>query len=53
MTNLVVGGQEQEELVRKANDLPSVQLSARWMCDLEILATGAFSRVDRFMRKAD
>jgi sulfate adenylyltransferase len=36
-----------------AETLPSLQLSARSTCDLELLATGAFSPLDRFMSKAD
>ncbi len=30
-----------------------MQISARSLCDLELLATGAFSPLDRFMGKAD
>ena len=36
-----------------AETLPSLQLSARSTCDLELLATGAFSPLDRFMGRAD
>ncbi len=36
-----------------AATLPSLQLSARSQCDLELLATGAFSPLDRFMGEAD
>ena len=36
-----------------AETLPSLQLSARSACDLELLATGAFSPLDRFMGRAD
>ena len=36
-----------------AETLPSLQLSARSTCDLELLATGAFSPLDRFMGGAD
>src|SRR5712664_718308 len=42
-----------EGLKTYAGDLPSVQLSARSVCDLELLATGAFSPLDRFMGSAD
>src|SRR5437764_1163677 len=31
----------------------SIKLSARSVCDLELLATGAFSPLDRFMGQAD
>ena len=34
-------------------NLPSIQISERSMCDLELLATGAFSPLDRFMGRAD
>ena len=36
-----------------ASQLPSIQLSERSVCDLELLATGAFSPLDRFMGQAD
>ncbi len=36
-----------------ANTLRSIQLSARTTCDLEMLAVGAFSPLDRFMGQAD
>jgi sulfate adenylyltransferase len=41
-----------EELER-AKTLPPVRLSERAICDLELLAVGAFSPLDRFMGKAD
>jgi sulfate adenylyltransferase len=41
------------ELARYAATLPSIQLSERSRCDLELLATGAFSPLDRFMTRAD
>ena len=53
LVNLVVCAEERDDLVRKANALPSVQLSPRSLCDLELLATGAFSPLDRFMSRAD
>jgi sulfate adenylyltransferase len=36
-----------------AKSLPAVNLSERAVCDLELLATGAFSPLDRFMGSAD
>jgi sulfate adenylyltransferase len=36
-----------------ASGLPSLQLSERAVCDLELMATGAFSPLDRFMGKED
>lgn len=53
LVNLVVTGEEREELLARSNKLPSVQISARALCDLELLATGGFSPLDRFMGKAD
>lgn len=42
-----------EEAIRErreyASELPTIQLSERAVCDLELLATGAFSPLDRFM----
>ncbi len=53
LVNLMVSDEERQELMEKSRRLPSVQISARAMCDLELLATGAFSPLDRFMKKAD
>ncbi|MCU1347372.1 MAG: cysC, partial [Acidobacteria bacterium] len=41
------------DLPRYAATLPSIQLSERLRCDLELLATGAFSPLDRFLGRAD
>ena len=41
------------DLKARASGLPSVQLSERAACDLELLATGAFSPLDRFMGEDD
>src|SRR3989304_9498094 len=49
LVSVLVTGQERDDLIRKANDLPFIQLSPRSLCDLELLATGAFSPLDRFM----
>jgi sulfate adenylyltransferase len=53
LINLVVGGEERAQLAQLANELPSLQLSPRSLCDLELLSVGAFSPLDRFMGKAD
>lgn len=53
LINLMVEEEERQELIARSSRLPSVQISARAMCDLELLATGAFSPLDRFMGKAD
>jgi sulfate adenylyltransferase len=53
LINLLASGEERDELIRNANHLPSVQLSSRSLCDIELIATGAFSPLNRFMGKAD
>ena len=41
------------EALERAKSLPVVRLSERTLCDLELLATGAFSPLDRFMGAED
>jgi len=53
LVNLLVEGEEREELLERSNHLPSIQISPRALCDLELLATGAFAPLDRFMGKVD
>jgi sulfate adenylyltransferase len=53
LIDLLVTGTEREEYLRRAGAGPSLQLSPRSLCDLELLATGGFSPLDRFMGKAD
>jgi sulfate adenylyltransferase len=53
LTNLCVGVEEREKLLEVASQLPRLQLSPRNLCDLELLATGAFSPVDRFLGNND
>lgn len=53
LVDLTVSDEERSELLDYANTLPSLQLSTRAVCDLELLATGAFSPLDRYMGKAD
>lgn len=53
LVDLLVSGEEREELKAHASQLPSLQVSERVVCDLELLATGAFSPLDRFMGQED
>jgi sulfate adenylyltransferase len=53
LINLLISEEERGELLQKSSHLSSIQLSARSLCDIELLATGAFSPLDRFMGKAD
>ncbi len=51
--NLVVEGDERQEWLARASSLPSIKISMRNLCDLELLATGGFSPLTTFMDKAD
>jgi sulfate adenylyltransferase len=41
------------ETLARAKELPAIRLSERAICDFELLATGAFHPLDRFMSAAD
>ena len=51
--DLTVPADEADEITAYATGLPSVNLSERSVHDLELLATGAFSPLDRFMGQED
>jgi sulfate adenylyltransferase len=53
LVDLVVTGEKRQELLEQAGRLNSIKISSRALCDLELLATGAFSPLDRFMSHAD
>jgi sulfate adenylyltransferase len=53
LVNLLASQEAIDDLKSYAAHLPSIQLSERALCDLELLATGAFSPLDRFMTRAD
>ncbi len=53
LVNLSIDEERLAELTQYAHALPSVRLSPRSLCDIELLAVGAFSPLDRFMGKAD
>ena len=53
LVNLVVTGKERDDLITRAAKLPSIKITMRNLCDLELIATGAFSPLDSFMGKAD
>jgi sulfate adenylyltransferase len=53
LVNLLTTDDERRELLQRAKGLPSVQISARSVCDLELMALGAFSPLDRFMGERD
>jgi ATP sulfurylase len=49
----LVEGLQSRELLARATTLPSIHLDARTGADVELIATGAFSPLDGFARKAD
>lgn len=51
--SLVVPPEQQAALKAYATTLPSIQISERTLCDLELLAIGGFAPLDRFMGQAD
>src|SRR5580765_8482275 len=53
LVNLLVSAEQQNELKAHAVSLPSMRISERSVCDLQMLASGAFSPLDRFVGKAD
>lgn len=53
LIDLVIEPEAVEDMRQYANRLPSLQLTERSVCDLELLATGGFSPLDRFMGQAD
>jgi sulfate adenylyltransferase len=53
LIQLCIPEEEREEFIAYASNLPSIQISERTACDLELLAVGAFSPLDRFMGQED
>src|SRR5258707_969807 len=53
LADLMVSDEERHDLARHAGELASMQMTSRMLCDIELLATGGFSPLTRFMGKAD
>lgn len=53
LVDLLVPSEKFQEKLAYAKNLPSIRLSNRAQCDLELLAVGAFSPLDSFMSQAD
>jgi sulfate adenylyltransferase len=53
LVDLVTTGEEREQLIARASQLPSIKITMRNLCDLELIATGGFSPLTTFMGKAD
>ena len=53
LVNLIVDDEAQADVRALASRLPSLQISERSVCDLELLAVGGFSPLTSFMGRAD
>ena len=53
LVDLTTTDEQLNRLIAYAKELTAIQLSDRTLCDLELLATGAFSPLDRFMGSED
>jgi sulfate adenylyltransferase len=53
LVDLMVHADALDDVMAHAQRLPSLQISERSVCDLELLAVGAFSPLDRFMGMED
>jgi sulfate adenylyltransferase len=53
LVDLFMPEEERAELRAHAGTLPHVRLSPRGVCDLELLASGGFSTLERFIHRAD
>ena len=53
LVNLLVAEDERDNIMSRATLLPRIQLTQRNLCDLELLATGGFSPLTKFMGRED
>ena len=53
LVDLMIPESERAALRSYASSLPAIRISERSACDLELLASGGFSPLDRFMSQAD
>ena len=53
LVDLLTPAEELPDLKAQASELPTLRISERSVCDLELLATGAFSPLETFMGEED
>ena len=53
LKDLIVKGEEREELFKRAGACPTIRLTPRQTNDLELLAVGAFSPLNQFLGQTD
>lgn len=53
LVSRVLEGEAREEALVRAGELPLLRLGGRALADLEMLAVGAYSPLEGFMRRAD
>ena len=53
LVDLIATAEERTDLLELSSSLSSIKINQRALHDLEMIATGAFSPLDRFMGKAD
>jgi sulfate adenylyltransferase len=53
LVNREITGRGRDQLMRAASEFPKLQLNARQISDLMMIATGAYSPIDGFMGEAD
>ena len=53
LVDLYVGPERRAEIKTESRELPSWDLTAKELCDLELLLSGGFSPLRGFMTKAD
>ncbi len=53
LCDLILTDAEAEDVKQTARDLPSITLTSRQLCDIELLLNGAFSPLRGFLNRAD
>ena len=51
LVNREVTGRERDQLMRATSEMPRLQLNARQISDLVMIATGAYSPIEGFMKR--